>query len=125
MAKNLVTLGWLAYDGYRMVQAWNDPTKSTLACMVDTSQVTLGAFSLLDSNLVFGASPLLAGHHKQMLSAALTIVDDMESGKDAVVSTLGVGLDARVKEKAAQGDEAIEDTVGAVQAERKDRGGGA
>ena len=108
VTKNLVTLGWLAYDGYRMAQAWNDPTKSTLACVVDTSQVALDAFSLLDLNLVFGASPLLASHHKQMLSTALTIVDDMESGKDAAVSTLGVGLDARVKEKAALGDEAIE-----------------
>jgi hypothetical protein len=108
VAKNLVTLGWLAYDGYRMAQAWNDPTKSTLACMVDTSQVALDAFSLLDSYLVFGASPLLAGYHKQMLSTALTIVDDIESGKDATVSTLGIGLDARVKEKAALGDEAIE-----------------
>lgn len=108
VAKNLVTLGWLAYDGYRMAQAWNDPTKSTMACMVDTSKVALNAFSLLDSNLVFGASPLLADHHKRMLSDALTLADDMAGGKDPAISTLGVGLDFRVKEKAALGDDAIE-----------------
>ncbi len=103
-----MTLGWLAYDGYRMVQAWNDPTKSTLACVVDTSQVALDAFSLLDSNQIFGTSPLLADHQKQMLGAALTLVDDMQSDKDPAISTLSVGLDARVKEKAALGDDAIE-----------------
>lgn len=108
VAQNIVKLGWLAYDGYHMVQAWNDPTKSTLACMVDTSQVALDAFSLLDSNLVFGASPLLADHHKQILSDTLTLADDMVSGKDPAISTLGVGLDFRVREKAALGDDAIE-----------------
>lgn len=108
VAQNAVNLGWLAYDGYRMVHAWNDPKKSTLACMVDTSQVAFDAFSLLDANHIFSTSPLLADHHKQLLGAALTVVDDMASGKDPAISTLGIGLDLRVKEKAATGDNAIE-----------------
>lgn len=108
VAKNLVTLGWLAYDGYRMAQAWNDPTKSTMACMVDTSKVALNTFLLLDSNNTFSAAPLLAGHHKRMLADVLTLTDDMVSGKDPLISTLCVGVDVRLKENSALGDDTIE-----------------
>ncbi|MCP5365840.1 MAG: hypothetical protein H6905_11540 [Hyphomicrobiales bacterium] len=108
LVKNVNALGWLAYDTYRAFETWNDPKKSTLACVVDTSKVALDAFLLLDSAAAFGTTPLIGSDHKDLLSTALAIVDDRKDDKDPAISALAMSFDQRVKNEAAQGNAEVE-----------------